>query len=324
MAINKVMYGSQTLIDLTNLTVSADKVATGITAIDKAGNVITGTMESSTGESTKAMVGSLTATPSSNSTSISFTGLKAEPKAFMVMLQTQLTNTSTRYVTGVMSDGTNTSGTYAYQQNTRTSGYTYVSSSYFSYTYSNGTLTVKTNSSSNGGYFKSGSSYKLIYCYEEQTNNGEDTNQIDPTLWNTFFKMNAYETANVTNNNPVILVEGTSTEDSIANLSEENTIYAFESTVDYVATTLEPGKKITVVFDIEASNVWFLNIGFLYKNGLYYDGYIEANGVSGTYSVTITNNESSAFNVNGIFFIAQANDSTGYSVKLTVKSFTVE
>lgn len=44
MANNKIIYGSNTLIDLTSDTVTADKLAEGYTAHDKAGNVITGTM----------------------------------------------------------------------------------------------------------------------------------------------------------------------------------------------------------------------------------------------------------------------------------------
>ena len=43
MAYNKVVYGSETLIDLTSDTVSPDKLAQGITAHDKSGEVITGT-----------------------------------------------------------------------------------------------------------------------------------------------------------------------------------------------------------------------------------------------------------------------------------------
>lgn len=43
MAINKVVYGSQTLIDLTADTVTADQLAEGVTAHDKSGAQITGT-----------------------------------------------------------------------------------------------------------------------------------------------------------------------------------------------------------------------------------------------------------------------------------------
>lgn len=45
MAVNKVIYGTQTLIDLTSDTVSADKMLTGITAHDKSGEVIAGTCD---------------------------------------------------------------------------------------------------------------------------------------------------------------------------------------------------------------------------------------------------------------------------------------
>lgn len=43
MAINKVIFGGETLIDLTSDTVTADKLASGETAHDKSGAIITGT-----------------------------------------------------------------------------------------------------------------------------------------------------------------------------------------------------------------------------------------------------------------------------------------
>lgn len=43
MAINKVIYGGNILIDLTTDTITADKLASGITAHDKSGTIITGT-----------------------------------------------------------------------------------------------------------------------------------------------------------------------------------------------------------------------------------------------------------------------------------------
>lgn len=45
MAINKIIYGGNTLIDLTADTVSADKLLSGTTAHDKAGEEITGTCD---------------------------------------------------------------------------------------------------------------------------------------------------------------------------------------------------------------------------------------------------------------------------------------
>lgn len=44
--VNKVVYGNQTLIDLTNSTLSsADQLEQGVTAYDRSGNLLTGTME---------------------------------------------------------------------------------------------------------------------------------------------------------------------------------------------------------------------------------------------------------------------------------------
>lgn len=44
MAVNKVVYGTEVLVDLTADTVSADKLVEGITAHDKSGVVIQGTL----------------------------------------------------------------------------------------------------------------------------------------------------------------------------------------------------------------------------------------------------------------------------------------
>ena len=44
MGINKVQYGNTTLIDLTNDTVTADKLMQGYTAHDRSGAVINGTI----------------------------------------------------------------------------------------------------------------------------------------------------------------------------------------------------------------------------------------------------------------------------------------
>lgn len=56
MPVNKVVFGGQTLIDLTSDTVSADKLAKGVTAHDKTGVQITGTMESGGSEKYGATV----------------------------------------------------------------------------------------------------------------------------------------------------------------------------------------------------------------------------------------------------------------------------
>lgn len=65
MGVSKVVYGGQTLIDLTNTTVTADKLATGTTAIDKKGELITGTMSGSTGKNVQCYQGQATVTSTS-------------------------------------------------------------------------------------------------------------------------------------------------------------------------------------------------------------------------------------------------------------------
>lgn len=47
MAVNKVVFGAVSIMDISDSTVTADKLAKGVTAYDKAGEKITGTMESS-------------------------------------------------------------------------------------------------------------------------------------------------------------------------------------------------------------------------------------------------------------------------------------
>ena len=51
MAVNKVVYGTTVLVDLTKDTVTADKLLKGATAHDASGEPITGTMEAGSGGS---------------------------------------------------------------------------------------------------------------------------------------------------------------------------------------------------------------------------------------------------------------------------------
>lgn len=137
---------------------TAADIASGKTAYVN-GSKITGTASGGGGCTVK----STTAKTSSNATTISFTGLSAKPKMFSVVLDQQSSLGSTRYVIAVHSDGTNTYGIWGYSSsNTR---YAYYSDSYFTWSYSNGTLTVNTNSTTNGGAFRNGYNYRLIYAY---------------------------------------------------------------------------------------------------------------------------------------------------------------
>ena len=62
MAVNKVVLGEDTLIDLTGDTVSADKLSKGITAHNMAGEPIVGTMEASGGGTNYTFTNGLTET----------------------------------------------------------------------------------------------------------------------------------------------------------------------------------------------------------------------------------------------------------------------
>ena len=62
MAVNKVVLGEDTLIDLTADTVSADKLSKGITAHNMAGEPIVGTMEASGGGTNYTFTNGLTET----------------------------------------------------------------------------------------------------------------------------------------------------------------------------------------------------------------------------------------------------------------------
>lgn len=119
---------------------------------------------------------------SSNGTTITFEGLTQEPKVFAITPTGNISLSSTRYVTGVMYDGETTSGTYGYRSSS--TGTSYYSASYFTWTYSNGTLSVKTSSSTNGGNFSSSVTYKLVYV-EVSEGSGSSSGGVSlPTLTN--------------------------------------------------------------------------------------------------------------------------------------------
>ena len=106
-----------------------------------------------------------TKTLSAASTSIQFTSLSGQPKAFCLRITSQLTRSSgssNYYVTMVRYDGTNTRGNYWRMSN----GTYYNDTTHYSYSYSNGTLTVSSSASqtSAGGAFYAGG-YELVYVY---------------------------------------------------------------------------------------------------------------------------------------------------------------
>lgn len=116
------------------------------------------------GGSSQSSIFTATARVTSNNQQISFTGLTAQPKAFSVIPTGNITlSTSNRFVVNVNYDGTTLGGVYCYGSGgwnaTYTAGY---SASYFTQTYSGGTLTIKTSSTTNGGYFAANVNYVLV------------------------------------------------------------------------------------------------------------------------------------------------------------------
>lgn len=135
---------------------TSEDLMSGKQLIDADGNVVFGSYTPpiiTTGETSTKLT--------SNNTTITFTGLTGEPTMFTIFPLGNITLGTTRYVTNVSYDGTTTHGVYGYRSGQ--SGTSYYSQSYFTWTYNNGTLTVKTSSTTNGGYFSSNVTYQLNY-----------------------------------------------------------------------------------------------------------------------------------------------------------------
>lgn len=159
--VNKISIGNEVLINLTEDTVSPEVLYSGYTAHSKSGAQITGT---ASGPST---IATSTKTPSSDSTSISFSSLSGKPIAFSVVATSDISRSSTstnRYVVGIHYDGSTVAAENFALTGNRACSSHYVTSN-ITQSYSNGTLTIGTNSSTTGGYFRSGITYKLIYIY---------------------------------------------------------------------------------------------------------------------------------------------------------------
>lgn len=110
----------------------------------------------------KAAVGTVDVRPSSNARNITFTGLPAEPTSFIVIPTTNITlSSSTRYVTFVA--GGNGPNILPVGGGFITTSTNTITGTGFSYTYRNGSLTINTTSTTDGGYFRSGITYQLIY-----------------------------------------------------------------------------------------------------------------------------------------------------------------
>lgn len=109
MAVNKVTYGGETLIDLTGDTVTADTLAEGVTAHDASGAEIVGTMVQQSG--VQMATGTFTG---NGGTSYTVSGLNFKPTTvyvFAIEIPAEVTATSAYYMLSKGSDG---KGTHVY------------------------------------------------------------------------------------------------------------------------------------------------------------------------------------------------------------------
>lgn len=156
--------GTASFFDVSDTTAAAADVASGKYFYTSAGVRTAGTASGGGGG---VNIGTKSVTNSSNTaTSLNFTGLSGQPKAFFVRATSTITssgNTSYYYVVSMVYDGSSTEGTYFRIGSTRA---VYNDTSHYSYTYSNGTLQVKSSGSRTaaGGSFYNGT-YELVYIY---------------------------------------------------------------------------------------------------------------------------------------------------------------
>lgn len=128
---NKIIYGGNTILDLTEDTVTRAKVLSGTTFHLPSGVQATG-MLSSLPVATATTTGSTTRT-------LSFTDLTKQPSWFMMICSSTNTTARNNRVQHMLYDGTTTT---TYYTNSSTAGSIATSTSYGSFTYSSGTLTI--------------------------------------------------------------------------------------------------------------------------------------------------------------------------------------
>lgn len=145
---NKIIYGNNTLIDLTSDTATASDVRTGVIFHLASGVQTTGIMTTQMSDKSATTTGTLRQ-------SVSISGLDKEPLWFILICASATENRSNR-VMHIIYDGSSITERHC---GTTNSGYIYTtdSSSAPTFTYSNGTLDITTTK-----YF-SAANWELYY-----------------------------------------------------------------------------------------------------------------------------------------------------------------
>lgn len=112
----------------------------------------------------------------SGATSITFTGLEAEPALWSCIFKNNF-STSSGYQR-VMAVGENVNG---YAVGVAMDSQANVSGSYWSYSYNNGSLTITSQGTNQGGYFHQPGYYQLTYAYDNGSSGNYQSKTVTPT-----------------------------------------------------------------------------------------------------------------------------------------------
>ena len=118
-------------------------------------------MIASGGGASAPSVNTITKAQLKSSVTIEFDGLTKEPTMFAVIANSEVTFSTSRKILSVVADGTSVYAVTGYKSGSN--AVAYITGSNVSWSYSKGTLTVKSDSINTAGYFYSPIKYVLVY-----------------------------------------------------------------------------------------------------------------------------------------------------------------
>ena len=118
-------------------------------------------MIASGGGASAPSVNTITKAQLKSSVTIEFDGLTKEPTMFAVIANSEVTFSTSRKILSVVADGTSVYAVTGHKSGSN--GVAYITGSNVSWSYSKGTLTVKSDSINTAGYFHSPIKYVLVY-----------------------------------------------------------------------------------------------------------------------------------------------------------------